>query len=518
MKQCIGVFLLMTFVIAGYGQQGKNRVLTKKRPNIIYIYADDLGYGDVGCYGQAKIETPHIDQLAKNGIRFTQHYAFPVCAPSRYLLMTGIHSGKAYIRGNHDWGERGPVWDFKAMEENPYLEGQWPIPDSTLTIAEVLKDAGYTTGLVGKWGLGAPYTTGFPTRQGFDYFYGYICQRQDHTYYNGHLWENELRIPLDNKVVAPNVTFPDSLDKMDERNYRSYQQNVYAPDLLIKAAIQFIEKNKSKPFFLYYPSPLPHVSLQAPEKWVDYYHKKLGDEQPYLGGSYFPCRYPRATYAAMIATLDEQVGQLIEALKKNGLYDNTIVMFCSDNGPSFPEMGVDAEFFNSAGPFSSAAGRTKGFVYEGGIREPFIVQWPGVVKPGTESDMVAATIDIMPTLCDLLKLPVPANVDGLSILPTLLGKKEQQKQHAYLYFEYPEYGGQQAVRMGNWKAVRTNILKGQIKTQLFNLDTDIQEQNDVASQHPDIVKKIDAIMEKEHHTPEVSRFLMPALEKGRKKQ
>lgn len=483
----------------------------KKLPNIIYIYADDLGYGDIGAYGQQKIETPNIDALAKNGMRFTQHYAFPVCAPSRYLLMTGTNSGKAYIRGNHEWSERGPVWDFKAMEENPYLEGQWPIPDSTITLAEVLKKAGYATGIVGKWGLGAPNTAGLPNKQGFDYFYGYICQRQDHTYYNGHLWENDYRVPMDNKVIDPNVHFPKNLDSLDEKNYEVYQQNVYGPDMLIKAALNFLDKNKSKPFFLYFPSPLPHVSLQAPKKWVDYYHQKFGDEKPFLGGGYFPCRYPHATYAAMISALDEQVGQLVAELKKNGTYNNTIIMFCSDNGPAW-NAGVDPVFFNSAGPFKSTYGWGKGFVHEGGIREPFIVQWPGIVTPGSTSDLISATIDMMPTFCDLLQLPVPKNVDGLSILPTLTGKNQEQKQHEYLYFEYPEYGGQQAVRWGNWKAVRLNILKGKLQTQLFDLSKDIQEQNDVALQYPDIVKKMESIMQKEHHTPEVSRFLMPALE------
>jgi arylsulfatase len=214
----------------------------------------------------------------------------------------------------------------------------------------------------------------------------------------------------------------------------------------------------------------------------------------------------------MISTLDEQVGMLIAALKKNGLYENTIVMFCSDNGPAY-NAGVDPVFFNSAGPFKGQYGWGKGFVHEGGIREPFIVQWPGKVKPGAVSDLVSATIDIMPTLCDLLKLPVPPNVDGYSILPTIMGKSQQQKQHEYLYFEYPEYGGQQAVRMGKWKAVRLNLLKEKIRTQLFDLDTDIQEQNDVASEHPDIVKKMEDIMDKEHHTPELDRFLIPAIEK-----
>jgi len=506
----IRFFLIAGLLLFSFAAHAQKKVV-QKLPNIVYIYADDLGYGDLGSYGQQKIETPNIDMLAKNGMKFTQHYAFAVCAPSRYLLMTGTNSGKAYIRGNHEWAERGPVWDFKAMEENPYLEGQWPIPDSTITIAEVLKDAGYTTGLVGKWGLGAPYTAGTPNRQGFDYFYGYICQRQDHTYYNGHLWENEDRVPVDNKIIDPNTKLPDSLDKNDPKSYERYQQNVYAPDLLIKAAVNFIDKNNNKPFFLYYPSPLPHVSLQAPQKWVDYYHAKFGDEKPFLGGSYFPCRYPRATYAAMISTLDEQVGQIVAQLKKNGLYENTIIMFCSDNGPAY-NAGVDPVFFNSAGAFRGEYGWGKGFLREGGIREPFIVQWPGKVKAGATSNLISATIDMMPTFCELLKLPVPKNVDGLSILPTILGKPSQQKQHEYLYFEYPEYGGQQSVRLGNWKAIRLNIMKGTLKTELYDLSTDIKEQNDVAAQYPEIVKKMEDIMQKEHHTPEVSRFSMPALE------
>lgn len=483
---------------------------TKKKPNIIYILADDMGYGELGVYGQTKIETPNIDAIAKNGKKFTQHYAYPVCAPSRYILMTGQNSGKAFIRGNHEWGERGPVWDFKAMEENPYLEGQYPIPDSTITIAKVLKGAGYVTGLVGKWGLGSPMSAGQPNNQGFDYFYGFNCQRQDHTYYNGHLWENENRVPMDNKIVDPAVKFPKDLDPLDEKNYEIYQQKDYAPDYLIKAALKFIDKNKNRPFFLYYPTPLPHVSLQAPKNLVDYYHKKFGDEKPFLGGSYFPCRYPRATYAAMITLLDQQVGQLIDKLKKEGVYENTIIMFCSDNGPTF-NGGVDPTFFNSAGPFKDEYGWGKGFLHEGGIREPFLVQWPGKIKAGSTSDFISSTMDMMPTFCDLLGLKTPKNVDGISILPAILGKP-QTKEHSYLYFEYPEYGGQQAIRIGDWKGVRLNMLKGNAKWSLYNLKEDIQEQNDVANAHPDIIKKMQEISKREHQTPALSRFIIPVLE------
>jgi len=518
MKRQILLLTLILFVFcSAFAQKAVKKTTQPKlaKPNIVYILADDMGYGELGCYGQDKIETPNLDALAKRGMKFTQHYAYPVCAPSRYILMTGQNSGKAFIRGNHEWGERGPVWDFKAMEENPYLEGQYPIPDSTVTLAEVLKSAGYTTGMVGKWGLGAPFTTGFPTQQGFDYFYGYICQRQDHTYYSGHLWENENRIPLDNKIQAPTVTFPKGLDSLDEKNYEQYAQKDYAPDFLIKAALKFIDKNAAKPFFLYYPTPLPHVSLQAPKDLVAYYHQKFGDEKPFLGdGSYFPCRYPRATYAAMITLLDRQVGELVKELKTKGVYDNTIILFSADNGVAF-NAGVDPAFFKSAGPFNGSYGWGKGFVREGGIREPFIVSWPGKVKSGSTSDLIASTMDMMPTFCDLLGLNMPKDVDGISILPTLLGQ-QQKNTHPYLYFEYPEYGGQQAIRLGNWKGLRLNMLKGNAKWALYNLENDIKEENDLAAKHPDIVEKMIKISKQEHRTPALSRFLIPVLEREMK--
>ncbi|MFT3750148.1 MAG: sulfatase-like hydrolase/transferase [Agriterribacter sp.] len=311
-----------------------NAFAQQKKPNIVYILADDLGYGDIGVMGQTKIETPNIDKLADNGLLFKNYYAFPVCAPSRYLFLTGKHSGRAYIRGNDEWVARGDVWDMKAMEANPFLEGQLPIPDSTITISRLLKKSGYTTGVIGKWGLGAPYTAGAPNNQGFDYFFGYNCQRMAHTYYPAHLWENEYRIPLRNKVQPAHIKFPEGEDSLNPANYKVYAQLDYAPDLMINAALRFINNNKSKPFFLCYTTTLPHVALQAPQKWVDYYHKKFGEEVPYTGGNYAPSRYPHATYAAMISTLDEQVGQIVAQLKKLGLYDNTIIVFTSDNGPA----------------------------------------------------------------------------------------------------------------------------------------------------------------------------------------
>jgi len=497
--------LLVSLIITG--QTGH----AQKRPNIVYILADDLGYGDIGSNGQTKIETPNIDAIAKNGMLFTQYYAAPVCAPSRYSLMTGKHSGHAYIRGNDEWDERGPVWNFQAMEANPFLEGQRPIPDSTITLAELAKKSGYTTALVGKWGLGGYADAGHPNNQGFDYFYGFLCQREDHTYYPGHLWENKFRVPLNNTVQDPNIKLAPGVDSLDLASYAQYQQKDYASDFLISAALRFIDKNKAAPFFLYYASPLPHVSLQAPQRWIDYYHKKFGDEKPFTGGSYFPCRYPHATYAAMISTLDEEVGKIISKLKELNLYNNTIIVFTSDNGTA-SNAGVDGSFFNSGGPFKSEKGLGKGFVHEGGIREPFIIQWPGKIKPASKTELVAANWDFVPTFCQLAGVTAPKDIDGISYLPTITGRPAQQKKHDYLYWEFPESGGQQAVRIGNWKGIRSNIHKGNLVIELFDLGSDIQELHDVAAEHPDIVKKIEAIMKTEHRTPEVTTFLMKAIE------
>ncbi|MCO5236883.1 MAG: arylsulfatase [Chitinophagaceae bacterium] len=482
-------------------------------PNIVFILADDLGYGDVGAYGQKLIETPNIDQLAKEGMIFTQHYSNPVCAPARYSLMTGKHAGRAYIRGNDEWSERGNVWDFKAMEANPFLEGQLPIPDSTITVAKLLQKAGYRTGMAGKWGLGGPFTTGIPNKQGFDYFYGFLCQRQDHNYYAGHLWENELRVPLNNIATDPNIHFPKDLDSLDPRNYEQYVQHDYSPDFIVKAALTFINKNKDHPFFLYYPSPLPHTSLQAPERWVDYYLKKFGTgEKPFLGGGYIPVRYPRAVRAAMVSLLDEQVGQIIHELKKNGLYQNTIIVFTGDNGATY-EGGTDNEFFNTGGPFKSTYGWGKGSLHEGGIREPFIVSWPEKIKPGTRSDHLSAFWDFLPTVCEITGMTTPADIQGISFLPALLGQTEKQKHHEYLYWEFPGYGGQQAVRLGKWKGLIEKMHSGNTAMQLFDLDKDMQEQHDVSSTYPEVVKKLRGIMKKEHKTPEVRSFRIEVLEK-----
>lgn len=484
------------------------KVATKQnqKPNIIYILADDLGYGDLGCYGQTKIETPNIDALAANGMKFTQHYSgSPVCAPSRCVFLTGKHTGHAYIRGNDEWAARGEVWDFAKAVNNPNLEGQRPIPKDSITIADLLKHEGYATGIVGKWGLGAPLTEGIPNNQGFDFFYGYNCQRQAHTFYPKHLWKNTEKVWLDNKLVPPRTKLPEGADPNDLASYADFNLKEYSAELMHTEALQFIEQNANQPFFLYYASPIPHVPLQAPQRWVDYYHEKFGEEEPYLGDKgYFPHPHPRAAYAAMISYLDEQVGDVVKKLKEIGQYENTLILFTSDNGPTYAG-GADTPFFDSAKPFKTERGWAKGYTHEGGIRVPMIASWPTKIAPNSTSDHISAFWDMLPTFCEVSGAAIPPNRDGISIVPTLLGKGTQQK-HAYLYWEFPAYKGQQAIRMGKWKGIRKNIFEGNMSIELYDLETDLQEQKDVADQHPKVIKQMEEIMIVEHLPAKIERF------------
>ncbi|UBM58191.1 arylsulfatase [Marinilongibacter aquaticus] len=481
-----------------------------KKPNIVYILADDLGYGELGVYGQELIETPNIDALAAEGMRFTQNYSgAPVCAPARCTLMTGKHAGHNSVRGNSEMRERGNVWSVKAMMEDPYLEGQGPMTE-TFTLPSFLKENGYRTGMIGKWGLGGPTTESLPGTRGFDYFLGYNCQRMAHTYYPPFLWKNKERILLDNRLVEIHANLAEGADPNDPESYKDFELTSYSPDVMHEGALNFIRENKDEPFFLYYASPLPHVPLQAPKRWVEYYEKKLGREEPFTGKSYYPNRTPHATYAAMISYLDEEVGELVAELKKQGLYENTLIIFTSDNGPTYTG-GVDASYFKSAAPFGKGFGKTKGFVYEGGIRVPMIAVWPNKIEAGSTSDLMTSFPDVLPTCADLLGEKLGGKVDGLSFLPTLLGKKGQEK-HAYLYWEFPQNQGQQALRMGHWKAVRKDIQKGNMHIELYDLDKDIKEQYDVSAEHPELVDEIAAIFVKEHETPENDDFMMKALE------
>lgn len=489
----------------------------KEQPNIILIVADDLGYGELGSYGQQIIQTPNLDALAAGGMRFTQFYAgSPVCAPSRYVLMTGMHTGHSFIRGNDEWKERGNVWDYKEATKNPGLEGQRPIPDSTLLLSEVMKSGGYETAVIGKWGLGAPFTEGEPNQQGFDYFYGYNCQRQAHNLYPAHLWENDHKVALANDTVPPGTKLSKTADPSLDDSYAAYYQADYAPQKMQESALSFIKNHdKDKSFMLYYASPIPHVPLQVPEEYVMKYHEIIGEEEPYLGDKgYFPHKYPKAAYAGMITYLDDQIGELIATLKAEGIYENTIIMFTSDNGPTYAG-GVDADYFNSAGPFSNDYGRTKGFTYEGGIRVPMIASWPGKIKPGSTSEHISAFYDIMPTLAHLGGLSIPSSIDGLSFASTLLG--EAQPAHEYLYWEFPAYKGQQAVRMGDYKGVRNNMFEGNLEIELYNLKNDPAETMDISKSMPEITEEIATIMELAHEDAELPNFRIPVINKSKEK-
>lgn len=446
----------------------------EQKPNIIYILADDLGYGDLSLTGQEKFATPNIDKLAKNGMFFTQHYSgSTVCAPSRSALMTGQHTGHTFVRGNR--------------EVQP--EGQEPLAASEVTIPELLKSKGYTTGAFGKWGLGFPGSEGDPNNQGFDEFYGYNCQRMGHNYYPYHLWHNQDK----------NI-----LDGNKEKNTEEY-----GPELIHEQVLSFIETNKDKPFFLYYPTIIPHAELFAPEEYMAKFRGKLLPEKEYKGvddgkyykiGGYGSQKESHAAFAAMITLLDDYVGNVVRKVEELGIADNTIIIFTSDNGPH-KEGGADPDYFNSNGDLKGY----KRDLYEGGIRVPLIASWPGKIKENTRSNHISAFWDFLPTVCDLAQLEKPANIDGISYLPALLG--ENQESHEYLYWEFLERGGKQAVRMGDWKGVRLKMTNDpNAPIELYNLKSDLGEEQNIAESHPEIVEKMAQIMKEEHTPSEVFQF------------
>ncbi|MGN6493871.1 MAG: arylsulfatase [Agriterribacter sp.] len=451
----------------------------KAKPNIIYIYADDLGIGELGCYGQQKIKTPNIDKIAREGIRFTQHYSsFPVCAPSRCALLTGRNAGHSYIRGNYELG------GFEDEKEG----GQMPLPESAFTIGHLMKQAGYTTGAIGKWGLGMFDNTGNPNKQGFDYFYGYVCQKQAHNFYPTHLWENGKWDTLNNPFIYVHSPLP--ADAVDS-DFDKFKGKDYSVTKMAEKTFSFIRQNRNKPFFLYLPYTGPHVSLQAPDEAIKEYLGKF-DEQPYYGDKgYASSKYPLSTYAAMITYMDKQVGLIMNLLKELKLDENTIVMFSSDNGATFDVGGVNAEFFNST---AGLRGR-KTDLYEGGIRAPLVARWPGHIPAGKVTNHISVQFDMMATLADVAEIKAPQN-DGISFLPTLLGKNDKQQKHPYLYFEFPERSGQVALRIGDWKLVKSNMKKDRnAPWELYDLLKDKAEANNIASQHPELVKKAEQLLQ-----------------------
>ena len=452
-------------------------------PNIVFIMADDLGYGEIGAYGQTKIRTPRLDQMAAEGMRFTQHYSgSPVCAPSRAVLLTGLHTGHTYIRDNDEMADRGDVWRDLS------LEGQRPLLEGTTTVGTVLQEAGYVTGAMGKWGLGGPGSTGAPNRQGFDRFYGYLGQRLAHNFYPVHLWRDSVKHVLEgNEYFHPHQAFPEGADPLDPASYARFSGEQYSHDLIADEALAFVEQNQDRPFFLYVPFTIPHVAMQVPDDALAEYDGAF-EEEPYLGPepgviSYLPHIRPRSAYAAMITRMDRDVGRLLDLIEELGLDENTVVFFTSDNGPSWVG-GADPDFFASRGPLR---GR-KAQLWEGGIRVPLIARWPGRIAAGTNTDVPSAFWDVLPTLAEIAGTTAPPGLDGVSLVPTLEGRDPDQARHPHLYWEF--HGGQ-AVRLGDWKGVRQ---AGSDSIELYDLAADLAESTDVANDHPQVVAEIERIM------------------------
>ena len=449
-------------------------------PNIVLILADDLGYGDIGPYGQELIRTPSLDRLAANGLVFTQHYAgSTVCAPSRASLMTGKHTGRVQIRGNYELGGFYDEHEF----------GQMPLAGDAVTIAEVLRDAGYATALIGKWGMGGPESEGVPNRQGFDYFFGYLDQKQAHNYYPTHLWRNEQRVELENRFFVPHARQYGGSERASD--YRDYMGKDYVPYLMLDEAKSFIRDNRDSPFFLYFSSTIPHSALQIPDEELTIYEGDWPDP-PLDGGGYTPHPKPRAARAAMISLLDRQVGEIVKTLAEQGIADNTLVIFTSDNGPA-PEGGQDVGFFRSSGELRGI----KRDLYEGGIRVPFIAHWPDAVPGGGRSDHVSAFWDMLPTFAALAGADTPPGIDGLSFEPALRGQLAEQ-EHPYLYWEFhgqPPPGPAQAIRKGAWKLIRFLPPGEPSHVELYNLDDDVSESHDLSESHPEIVEELLALME-----------------------
>jgi arylsulfatase A-like enzyme len=428
-KQILATLLLSAITLTAWAA----------KPNIIYIMADDLGYGDLGCYGQTKIMTPELDKLAAGGLKFTAHYAgTAVCAPTRCSLMTGLHTGHSYIRANSPG----------------YPDGQTPIPAGTETLGTMMQRAGYKTACIGKWGLGGAHNSGYAVKQGFDLFYGYYDQRRAHNYYTDYLWRNNKKKMLDGKT--------------------------YSHDLMTAEALKFVEANKGRPFFLYVPYCIPHLKFQVPD---------LGEyaDKPWTKN--------QKTQAAMITRMDRDIGALARKVKALGLAEKTLIMFTSDHGAH--GFAGTQQFFKASGNLRDK----KRSMYEGGLRVPLIAYWPGTVKAGGTTSHLSAFWDMMPTLAELGGGKPAARHDGISFAPTLLGKPRAQKQHDYLYWELYERTANRAIRMGKWKGVIPNLYKSKT-LELYDLEKDESETTNIAAKHPKIVSILEARMTEAHvHNP-----------------
>ncbi len=480
------LLLLSIYLLSAFhtGSEIKGK---KQPPNIIFILADDLGYGELGCFGQTKIHTPHLDQMAAEGMRLTQFYANTLCAPSRCSFLTGLSTLESQVRDNYEYG---------GYRDDDEL-GQMPLATQTQTVASVLQSAGYATACIGKWGLGGPGSTGVPNRQGFDLFYGYLDQKQAHNYYPSHLWRNEQAEALPNPWFMPHQNFSQKADSLSDAQAFStrFAGSLYSGDTMTAEALKFIRTNRNRPFFLYLAYTLPHLALQAPDRAVAPYRGEFTDTPYYGQKGYLPCAHPRATYAGMISLLDNYVGQVLQTLKEQGLDDNTLVVFTSDNGATVPGTGgADTEFFHSNGPYRG----WKGALYEGGIRVPMIARWPGKIKAGSASDHLSALWDMLPTFCAAAGIDRYDPPEGsISLLPVLLGKKGTQ-MHPFLYWEVHGYGkGIQAVRWGPWKALRFGVHENpEAPLALYNLENDPEEMTNLADAQPREIEKAMQLLRK----------------------
>ncbi len=462
----------------------------RSRLNVVFILADDLGWAEVGCFGQKKVPTPNIDRLAAQGMRLTQHYSgAPVCAPSRCVLMTGRHLGRAEIRGN-----------MQASRHLPqFSEGQYPLSEKARTIAQVFQEAGYRTGAMGKWGLGPVGSSGEPNRKGFDLFFGYNCQAVAHSYYPSHLWRNGEKVPLNARPIPGHAKQPSGTVRMED-----WIGEHYAPEAMMAEAERFIAEAKDRPFFLYLPFINVHVAIHPPKADVERFPADW-DEEPYRGeNGYLPHPRPRAGYAAMIAELDDYVGRVMQALEKAGVSDRTLVVFSSDNGTVLPGRqggrfhvgGADPKFFESTADLRGY----KGSVYEGGLRVPTIVRLPDAIPAGRTCDIPGYFADWFPTLCDAAGLPAPQPdaVDGESLWPLLTDRCQSIKRRKPMIWVFPEYGGQVAVRMGDMKLVRRDLKTKQPGAwEVYDLATDRGEQHNLAAEKASLIAEAERWLRQE---------------------
>lgn len=469
--------------------------------NVVLIVADDLGWGEIGCYGQQKIPTPHLDQLAKEGTKFTQFYSgAPVCAPSRCVLLTGKHLGHADIRGN-----RPAKLSFPEFEE-----GQHPLSVNALTIANVFQNAGYATAAFGKWGLGPVGSTGDPNRKGFHLFFGYNCQTVAHSYYPESLWRNHERVVINQPAIPGKLSVPQG-----DIHAEDYRGQRYAPEVMISEAEKFVDEHRQQPFFLYLPFIEPHVSMHPSQASLDRFPKEW-DTKSYRGESgYLPHPRPHAAYAAMIADLDSYIGRIMQKLKQDHLDEQTLVLFTSDNGTThegpkgaeFYVGGTDPAFFNSTGGLKGF----KGSVYEGGIRVPCIARLPGKIAADQTNETPAGFVDLFPTLCDAAGLQTPDGLDGDNLWPNLTDGVKLGRKHPLLWI-FPQYGGQVAIRLGDFKALRRKLLSAHPGDwEVYNLSQDRGEEHNIAQNHPEIIEQADRIVHQQASPSETFPFDIPGL-------